>query len=136
MSFQTPEEIKGVTLAQFLKSTKQSITGEKPSIYEFIKEVENNMNELNMKEEYILKEYENGTKVTVSDLHKEVLTIMDEINRVCKKNNIKYLYLNINVPVLPTNPILKAAVLAVVVLAVFHLMYFLFNVVDKKRRKI
>ena len=47
-----------------------------------------------------------------------------------------YLYLNINVPVLPTNPIFKVAVLAVVVLAVFHLMYFLFNVVDKRKRKI
>lgn len=43
-----------------------------------------------MKEEYILKEYEDGTKVTVSDLHKEVLTIMDEIHRVCEKNDIKY----------------------------------------------
>lgn len=47
-----------------------------------------------------------------------------------------YLYLNINVPVLPTNPILKVAVLAIVVLAVFHLMYFLFNMVDKRKRKI
>jgi len=60
MSFQTPEEIKGVTLAQFLKSTKQSITGEKPSIYEFIKEVENNMNELNMKSDYTSREFNVG----------------------------------------------------------------------------
>ena len=43
-----------------------------------------------MKEEYVLKEYEDGYKVTVDDLHKEVLTIMDEIHRVCEKNNIKY----------------------------------------------
>lgn len=60
MSFQTPEEIKGITLGQFLKSTKQSITGEKPGIYEFIKEVESNMKELNMKEEYVSREFNVG----------------------------------------------------------------------------
>ena len=60
MSFQTPEEIKGITLAQFLKSTKQSITEEKPNIYEFIKEVENNMNELNMKSDYTSREFNVG----------------------------------------------------------------------------
>jgi Fe-S cluster assembly ATP-binding protein len=60
MSFQSPEEIKGLTLAQFLKSTKQSITGEKPGLYEFIKEVENNMKELNMKEEYTSREFNVG----------------------------------------------------------------------------
>ena len=60
MSFQTPEEIKGITLGQFLKSAKQSITGEKPGIYEFIKEVESNMKELNMKEEYVSREFNVG----------------------------------------------------------------------------
>lgn len=60
MSFQTPEEIKGITLGQFLKSSKQSVTGEKPSIYEFIKEVESNMKELNMKEEYTSREFNVG----------------------------------------------------------------------------
>ena len=48
------------TLAQFLKSTKQSITGEKPSIYEFIKETEKNMNELKMKSEYTSREFNVG----------------------------------------------------------------------------
>lgn len=41
------------------------------------------------KEEYIICE-NNGEKVTVRDLQLEVLTIMDEIHRVCIKNNIKY----------------------------------------------
>ena len=45
MSFQTPEEIPGVSLAQFLKTTKHSITGEKPNLYKFTKEVESYMNE-------------------------------------------------------------------------------------------
>ena len=41
------------------------------------------------KEEYVLCE-KNGKKTTVRDLQLEVLTIMDEIHRVCVKNNIKY----------------------------------------------
>ena len=41
------------------------------------------------KEEYILKETPDG-KITVRDLQLEVLSIMDEIHRVCEKNDIKY----------------------------------------------
>lgn len=41
------------------------------------------------KEEYVICE-KNGKKITVRDLQLEVLTIMDEIHRVCEKNNIKY----------------------------------------------
>lgn len=39
--------------------------------------------------EYILIDNENK-KITVRDLQMEVLSIMDEIHRVCEKNNIKY----------------------------------------------
>ena len=60
MSFQTPEEIPGVSLAQFLKTTKHSITGEKPNLYQFTKEVEKNMNELGMKYEYVNREFNVG----------------------------------------------------------------------------
>ncbi len=60
MSFQTPEEIPGVTLANYLKSVKTSIDGKKPSIYEFIPQVENTMKELDMKEEYIKREFNVG----------------------------------------------------------------------------
>ena len=60
MSFQTPEEIKGISEAEFLKQAKKSITGVKPSIYEFIPEVEKYMNELNMKEEYTSREFNVG----------------------------------------------------------------------------
>ena len=41
------------------------------------------------KEEYVLKQNGND-KITVRDLQLEVLSIMDEIHRVCEKNNIKY----------------------------------------------
>ena len=42
------------------------------------------------KEDYILKEFPDGTHVTVRELQLEVLTIMDEIDRVCEKNGIEY----------------------------------------------
>ena len=60
MSFQTPEEIPGVSLAQFLKTTKHSITGEKPNLYKFTKEVEKHMSDLNMKYEYVNREFNVG----------------------------------------------------------------------------
>ena len=41
------------------------------------------------REEYILKN-DGKNKITVRDLQLEVLSIMDEIHRVCEKNNIKY----------------------------------------------
>lgn len=41
------------------------------------------------KDEFILCNNKHG-KITVRDLQLEVLTIMDEIHRVCVKNNIKY----------------------------------------------
>ena len=41
------------------------------------------------KEEYVICE-KNGKKITVRDLQLEVLSIMDEIHRVCEKNNIRY----------------------------------------------
>ena len=60
MSFQTPEEIPGVSLAQFLKTAKQSITGVKPNIFSFQKEVEKYMNELNMRQEYTGRDFNVG----------------------------------------------------------------------------
>ena len=41
------------------------------------------------REDYILKE-EDGKKITVRDLQLVVLDIMDEVDRVCRKNNIRY----------------------------------------------
>ncbi len=42
------------------------------------------------RDEFILQENEDGSKITVRDLQLEVLEIMDEIHRVCEKNNIRY----------------------------------------------
>ena len=60
MSFQTPEEIPGVSLAHFLKTTKHAITGEKPNLYKFTTEVEKYMNELDMKYEYVNRDFNVG----------------------------------------------------------------------------
>ena len=43
------------------------------------------------REDYILKETKDGKKITVRDLQLQVLSVMDEIDRVCTKNNIPYL---------------------------------------------
>ena len=45
---------------------------------------------IEQRDEYILKEFPDGKKITVRDLQLEILTIMDEIDRVCRKNNIEY----------------------------------------------
>ena len=60
MSFQTPIDIPGISLAHFLKTTKKAITGETPSISSFSKEVNNNMKELSMDSSYTSREFNVG----------------------------------------------------------------------------
>ena len=60
MSFQTPEEIPGVSVANFLKATKKSITGENPKIFTFYKEVDEMMKKLNMNPDYVNREFNVG----------------------------------------------------------------------------
>ena len=60
MSFQNPEEIPGITLANYLKTTKKSITGENPKINVLYKEVNEKLNDLNMSNEYLNREFNVG----------------------------------------------------------------------------
>ena len=60
MSFQTPEEIPGITVAKFLKSTKKAITGENASIVSLSNEIGNNMDELNMDRSYLSRDFNVG----------------------------------------------------------------------------
>ena len=60
MSFQTPEEIPGVSVAHFLKTAKSNITDEKINLYSFSKEVEKNMNELSINKDYINRDLNVG----------------------------------------------------------------------------
>lgn len=52
MSFQYPEEIPGVTVENFLRTAKNSVSGEKQSVVGFRKELIKRMVELNMDEGY------------------------------------------------------------------------------------
>ncbi len=52
MSFQTPEEIPGISVQNFIKSAKLAKDKKPVKIFEFKKELEENMNELNMNKEY------------------------------------------------------------------------------------
>lgn len=52
MSFQSPKEIPGVSVTNFLKYAKIATTGKPVKIFEFKKELEKNMEELKMKPEY------------------------------------------------------------------------------------
>ena len=42
------------------------------------------------KQDYVIQENKDGSVITVRDLQLQVLEIMDEVHRVCVKNNIRY----------------------------------------------
>ena len=52
MSFQSPEEIPGITVTNFLKYAKNKITGKPVKIFQFKDEVKQHMQELQIKPEY------------------------------------------------------------------------------------
>ena len=104
MSFQSPEEIPGVSLANYLKAVKTSIDGKKPSIYEFIPEVENTMKELDMKEEYTKRDFNVGfsggekkkNEILQMLLIKPKLAILDETDSGLDVDAIKTVVKGIN----------------------------------------
>ena len=104
MSFQSPEEIKGVTLANYLKAVKTSVDGKKPSIYEFIPEVENTMKELDIKNEYTKREFNVGfsggekkkNEILQMLLLKPKLAILDETDSGLDVDAIKTVVKGIN----------------------------------------
>ncbi len=53
MSFQSPEEIPGITVSNFLKTAKQNQTGAPVKFFQFKKELEANMNELKIDSKYL-----------------------------------------------------------------------------------
>ena len=52
LSFQTPEEIPGITVENMIRTSKQAITGEKAKLLPFRKELKATMKELKMNPEY------------------------------------------------------------------------------------
>ena len=53
MSFQLPEEIPGVSVANFLKFAKNKVTGRPVKVFEFKKELQKNMEELKINPSYL-----------------------------------------------------------------------------------
>ncbi len=53
MSFQTPEEIPGISVLNFLRTAKNKATGEVVNYFDFKDEVASNMKALNIKDSYI-----------------------------------------------------------------------------------
>lgn len=60
MSFQTPEEISGISTFNFIKTAKNKIEGKTIFLPTLKKEIENNMNELSMKKELIERDLNIG----------------------------------------------------------------------------
>src|SRR5699024_668358 len=52
LSFQYPEEIPGITVEEFLRTAKSSVSGQQQKIMAFKKLLKTKMEELEMKEEY------------------------------------------------------------------------------------
>ena len=53
MSFQSPEEIPGISVMNFLKYAKNKTTGEPVKVFQLKEEIENNMQELKMNSSYL-----------------------------------------------------------------------------------
>ena len=53
MSFQSPEEIPGISVMNFLKYAKNKRTGEPVKVFQLKEEIENNMQELKMNSSYL-----------------------------------------------------------------------------------
>lgn len=60
LSFQYPEEIPGITVENFLRTAKSSITGKNYKIMEFRKIIKEKMKMLDMKEEYLTRYLNEG----------------------------------------------------------------------------
>ena len=114
MSFQTPEEIPGVTLANYLKNIKKSITGENPNVFTFYKEVDEIMQKLNMKTDYINRDFNIGfsggekkkNEILQMLLLNPKLVILDETDSGLDVDAIKTVSKGINLYKNDTNAVL------------------------------
>ncbi|MDR2616091.1 MAG: Fe-S cluster assembly ATPase SufC [Oscillospiraceae bacterium] len=60
LSFQNPEEVPGVTLENFLRTAKGAVTGEKPRLMQFKKDLRAEMDRLGVAESYASRELNVG----------------------------------------------------------------------------
>jgi Fe-S cluster assembly ATP-binding protein len=52
LSFQNPEEVPGISLESFIRTSRNTVTGQPVKLFAFKKELRQKMDELNMSEEY------------------------------------------------------------------------------------
>ena len=52
LSFQNPEEVPGITLESFMRTSRSAVTGQPVKLFAYKKELREKMDELNMNEEY------------------------------------------------------------------------------------
>ena len=60
MSFQTPVEVPGIKVSEFLKTAKSSINDERVNLFKFATELEDNMEKLHMNKDYMNRELNVG----------------------------------------------------------------------------
>ena len=60
MSFQTPEEVPGIKVSEFLKTAKNAVSEEKVNLFKFATELEENMEKLHMNKDYMNRELNVG----------------------------------------------------------------------------
>ena len=88
MSFQTPEEVPGIKVSEFLKTAKNSISEERVNLFKFATELEDNMEKLHMNKDYMNRElnvgFSGGEKKKNEILHlltiSPTLVLLDEID--------------------------------------------------------
>lgn len=104
MSFQSPLDIPGVTVSNFLKTTKTNYSNEKINLYSFAKEIENNMDKLGIDKSYINRDinvgFSGGERKKMEILELLTLnpkfTILDEIDSGLDVDAIKTVSEGIN----------------------------------------
>ena len=60
MSFQTPEEVPGIKVSEFLKTAKNSISGERVNLFKFATELEEIQEKLHMNKDYMNRQLNVG----------------------------------------------------------------------------
>ena len=114
LSFQYPEEIPGVTVENFIRTAKNSITGVNNSIFKFKKELNENMESLNMNAEYSNRYlnvgFSGGEKKKNEILQMSILSpklsILDETDSGLDVDAIKIIYERVGTLVNDDNAVL------------------------------
>jgi len=104
MTFQSPIDIEGITLANFLKSTKENITNEKVSVYELSKNIKNDMDNLSLDNKYLSRDFNVGfsggerkkNEILQLNIINPSLAILDEIDSGLDVDAIKKVSQGIN----------------------------------------